>query len=280
MSSVRILDELDAAALRRETPSGDGMMVWRIWNASAGDPLVLLHGGSGSWRHWVRQIPRLAATRCVIAADLPGLGDSALPEEPHDPPNVARVTAAGLRELLGGARADLAGFSYGAMIAGLVAAELGPALRSLLTAGAGALGVPRYPVVLQKIRDKEGQARIDAHRANLAAMMLADPARIDALAVAVQEVNTMLGRYRSRGFANSTLLKDALARTALPLCALWGECDQVALGRVGERMAAVRAARADAITATIQGAGHWVMYDAPEGFDTAMLRFHAGLARG
>jgi pimeloyl-ACP methyl ester carboxylesterase len=227
----------------------------------------------------VRQIPRFAATRCVIAPDLPGLGDSDPPEDPGDPPTVARSVVAGLRRLLDGQRADLAGFSYGAIVAGLVAAEMSDGLRALLTAGAGAVGVPRHPVVLTKIRDKEGAARIAAHRANLASMMIADPAGIDDLAVEIQELNTVLGRFRSRSFANSTLLKDALARTTLPVCAVWGERDQIAADRVGDRIAAVRQARPDALTGRIPGAGHWVMYEAPDAFDAAMEGFLAGAAR-
>src|SRR3546814_6277896 len=47
---------------------GDGQMVWRLWGE--GPPLVLLHGGSGSWTHWFRNIPALARRYRVIAADL------------------------------------------------------------------------------------------------------------------------------------------------------------------------------------------------------------------
>jgi 2-hydroxy-6-oxonona-2,4-dienedioate hydrolase len=33
----------------------DGVkIVWREWGS--GSPLVLLHGGSGSWNHWVKNI--------------------------------------------------------------------------------------------------------------------------------------------------------------------------------------------------------------------------------
>ena len=31
------------------TPCGDGNLVWRRWGK--GRPLVLVHGGSGSWTH-------------------------------------------------------------------------------------------------------------------------------------------------------------------------------------------------------------------------------------
>jgi pimeloyl-ACP methyl ester carboxylesterase len=267
-----ILDDLDRAATRVKTTCGAGGMVWRIWNAGAGTPLVLLHGGNGSWRHWVRQIGPFSAERCAIAADLPGLGESAMPEEPHDPPHVARITAAGLRQVLDGRQADLVGFSFGSMISGLVARELGPALRTLTLLGSGSLGIARNPVPLEKIRDKHGAERTAAHRFNLHSLMIADPARIDALAIAIQEWNTVHARFRSRGFANAHLLKDALAETSVPLTMLWGERDQVAIGHIPARIAAAREARPDAAAEVIPDAGHWTMYEAPQAFDSALRR--------
>jgi pimeloyl-ACP methyl ester carboxylesterase len=276
---MQILDELEGAASRIGTPCGEGVMVWRIWNRPAGNPLVLFHGGSGSWRHWVRQIARHAPRRCVIVPDLPGLGDSAMPPEPHDPPHSARIVAAGLREVLDGERADLVGFSFGANVAGHVAAELGDAIRSLMLVGAGSLGLPRNAVPLEKVRDKTGEARTAAHRFNLHALMIADPARIDALALAIQDRNTVLARFRSRGFANAGMLKAALARTAMPLCVVWGERDQVAVGTIPDRIAAVHEVRPDAAAEVVPGAGHWTMYEAPDVFEAAMDRFQHGAAR-
>ena len=59
------------------SPCGDGEMVWRIWGE--GPPLVLLHGAHGSWTHWFNNIPGLAKHFTVLAPDLPGMGDSAMP---------------------------------------------------------------------------------------------------------------------------------------------------------------------------------------------------------
>jgi pimeloyl-ACP methyl ester carboxylesterase len=83
------LARLDAAATRMETPTGAGNMVWRSWGS--GPVLVLLHGGSGSWRHWVRNIEYFARDRRVIAPDLPGLGESDMPELPHSAINIAGI---------------------------------------------------------------------------------------------------------------------------------------------------------------------------------------------
>jgi len=43
---------------------------------------VLLHGGGGSWTHWVSNIlPLVESGRRVLAVDLPGMGQSDMP--PH-----------------------------------------------------------------------------------------------------------------------------------------------------------------------------------------------------
>ena len=46
---------VDAEGQRIETPCGDGSLVWRVWGS--GPPLILLHGGYGSWTHWIRNVP-------------------------------------------------------------------------------------------------------------------------------------------------------------------------------------------------------------------------------
>lgn len=81
--------------------------------AGTGAPLVLVHGLGGRRQSWDPVLPALAATRQVVALDLPGHGESA----PLDGPLTferlcdalqAHLSAAGLAE------ADLAGSSMGA----------------------------------------------------------------------------------------------------------------------------------------------------------------------
>jgi 2-hydroxy-6-oxonona-2,4-dienedioate hydrolase len=56
--------------------------------------------GSGSWTHWVRNIqPLVAAGRQVIAADLPGFGDSASPPSGGDADALVAPLAEGLERL-------------------------------------------------------------------------------------------------------------------------------------------------------------------------------------
>ena len=74
-----VLDALLDRCQEIHTPCGDGHMTWRAWNADRRDlpVVVLLHGGFGGWNHWVRNIHTLEKTHRIIAADLPGCGDSA-----------------------------------------------------------------------------------------------------------------------------------------------------------------------------------------------------------
>lgn len=264
-----------AQALRAETPCGDGSMVWRRWGE--GRPLVLLHGGSGSWRHWLRNIPAFAADRQVVCADLPGLGDSAMPPMPAAPETIAPILAEGLRTILPlGEGYDLVGFSFGALCAGHLAALDAERCLSLTIVGAGALGFERSPTELVKVRHLEGTARDDANRHNLAALMFADATRIDDVALAMQDLHTRRARFRSRGWANTDSLKQAIARGRAPLAAIYGDLDAIARPRVGLRLELVRSMRAGATAEAIPGAGHWVAYEAPDAFNAAL---HRALAR-
>jgi pimeloyl-ACP methyl ester carboxylesterase len=272
-----LLARLGAAARRVETPCGEGSMVWHLWGedrtgGGGPAPLVLLHGGSGSWRHWTRNIEDLSRDRLLLCPDIPGLGESALPPPAEDPAPVAAVVSAGIARILGkGRRYDLAGFSFGALLSGHVAAAAGEELRTVTLVGAGALGLPRPRTELMKVRSLEGEARIAAHRHNLAVLMFADPAGIDPLSLAIQEWNTRHSRFVSRGFASSASLRDAIARARAPVSLLYGERDAIAWPEVEKRFEALRSVQPEAWTGVIPGAGHWVAYEAAEAFN-AMLR--------
>ncbi|MFC7541606.1 alpha/beta fold hydrolase [Siccirubricoccus deserti] len=124
---------------------------------------------------------------------------------------------------------------------------------------------------LVKVRTVEGEARIAAHRHNLASLMFADPAGIDPLALVIQEWNTQHARFRSRGFASTTSLKDAVAKARAPVALLYGERDAIAWPEVELRFVALREVQPEAWTGIIPGAGHWVAYEAAAAFNAMLL---------
>ncbi|HEY8611516.1 MAG TPA: alpha/beta hydrolase [Roseomonas sp.] len=262
------LGHLAATATTAETPNGPGRLVWHEWGA--GRPLVLLHGGAGSWRHWARNIEPLAHHRRVLAPDLPGLGESDLPPPGTDLWGLAAIVAAGIAGRLGaGATYDLVGFSFGATIAGHVAARHGAGVESLTLLGASSLGLPREPVPLVSVRDRQGEERTAAHRENLARLMIFDRARIDAEALAIQAWNSDHARYRSRNVTSPTALRDALDSVRVPLSVIYGEHDAVVVPHMAGRVAFFRARGTDPLI--IRGAGHWVAFEAAEAVNAALI---------
>ena len=56
----------------------------------SGPPLLFVHGLAGCWQNWLENIPHFAASRRVIAVDLPGFGASPMPRERISIPRYAR----------------------------------------------------------------------------------------------------------------------------------------------------------------------------------------------
>ncbi len=84
-----------------------------------GQPLVFVHGLSGSWPNWLEQLPVLGVDRRVIAMDLPGFGHSPMPTD--------EISIAGYARLLDGLMGELgidAAAVVGNSMGGFIAAEL------------------------------------------------------------------------------------------------------------------------------------------------------------
>ncbi len=246
-------------------------MQWRVWGIGA--PVILLHGGSGSWTHWIKTIPALATRFQVWAADMPGLGDSAMPPEPLTPESCGRVVAAGVRMLfVPQVQPHLVTFSFGAHVGAFAAAMLGNRLRSMTITGSAALGLPHGRVEFAKEHSRmTATERANVHRTNLATLMIADAARIDDLAIQLQADNIAKARFRSRAFAPTDELKRVLQQVNLPLAAIWGAKDQTAVPDVESRFAVLRQSHPNLIACLIPDAGHWVMYEQGDAYAAALI---------
>ena len=265
--TVAFVDGVAAEARRIETPCGDGGMIWRVWGS--GPPLVLLHGGYGSWMHWIRNVLVLARRFTVIAPDLPGLGESATPSEPHSAEELARIIIDGLATILpGGERFHLAGFSFGGVLGGHVAASLGEQVRGFTIVGSNGLGLPRQPTELE--RQKPGgtvEELLTIAKHNLGVLMIADKDKIDDLAVYIQYTNAPRGRVRSRRFSRAGTLIQALPRVTAQLSGIWGGRDAGAYPYLDERKRALGEIQPGLRFEIIPGAGHWVAYEAADRFN-------------
>jgi pimeloyl-ACP methyl ester carboxylesterase len=259
---------------RRVVASGAGVrVVWRRWGM--GPPLVLVHGAAGSWTHWIRNIPALAEQFSVLTPDLPGFGDSDGLGEPHTVEHLADAVVAGLDELVPpSGHVRLAGFSFGAIVAGHVAARLGGRAAAVVLIGAGGLAFPSEAAGLTLRRLVPGMSDAEArdvHRANLRLLMFGDPAAADDLAVQLQIDNIRRTRFRSGDIPQSDALLRVLPEIRAPLAAIWGGRDAFVAPYFAERRASLARVHPDVDVRVVEGAGHWVNYEAAEAINRALL---------
>lgn len=241
-------------------------MHWREWGGHDGGlPLVALHGGHGSWLHWLRNIDAFSAQCRVLLPDMPGFGESGdFSFAPRDPARLDLLVEAlcqGICDLVGtDAPFHLAGFSFGGLIAGLVARRM-PQIRSLVLLGSAGHGFRRASdVSLRNWRDFEGQERAEVLRENLEAFMLAGSA--DETACWIHAYSCERTRFYSKSHSRNALLADALMDVEVPVLMLWGERDMTAEPvKAAEYLVQGRAEREWMV---IPGAGHWVQYEAAD----------------
>jgi len=134
---------------------------------AAGQPILFVHGLSGSWPNWLEQLPVLARNHRVLALDLPGFGHSPMPAEPISIAGYARVLDHLLDELAIDAAA-VVGNSMG----GFIGAELAIAFpqrveRLVLVSAAGVSTYhdPRVRRAMPTLRLLEGALTAAAIRA-------------------------------------------------------------------------------------------------------------------
>ncbi len=279
VSPAAIVAAIDSRAERIETPCGSGSMIWRRWGPrSGGRPaLVLLHGGYGSWTHWLKNVESLAKRYSVLVPDLPGLGDSADAPKPYGAETLAAIVAEGIARIAPGESVALCGFSFGAVIGGHVAAQMGTRVSSLLLLGAAGLGLPRKPLALTRVEPGMTAAQIAAvQRGNLVALMFGDERRVDDLAVYLQNENTRRGRLDSRPIAFTDTLVHTLPKATARLGAIWGEQDATAIDAIEQNFAVLRKLSPGLYCDTIADAGHWAQWEQPAAFEGKLIAFVEG----
>ena len=272
-------DALLATATRHTTPCGAGDLVWHRWGPAGGAPVVLLHGGSGSWTHWLRNIgPLAAAGHAVWVPDMPGFGDSAAPPDGQDADVLPGWLEAGLQQLLGDTPVALVGFSFGALVAGLWAQARPARVQRLVLVGSPGLSAERLPPLDLRRWDNlpPGPDRLAVHRHNLLQLMLAHAASATPLAVALHAANVERDRLRQRRMMLTDAVAHLLPRLACPVHGIWGAQDVLYASRlplIGQVLGTAPGFRRLVL---VPDAGHWVAFEAADAFNAALAAALAG----
>lgn len=272
-------------ATRLHTMCDGSRTVWHAWGQPSQPAVVLLHGGSGSWTHWVRNIaPLQAAGWRVLVPDLPGFGDSDLPPGCTDVDALPAHLHAGLQQLQAsgacGDRVQLVGFSFGGMAGALWLAAHPQDAEQLVLVGAPGMGMATSQRVPLKgwrhLPTTEAQNQV--HRHNLMALMLERPTSLDDLALSLHAANVQRDRMPRRRLSSTDIVARALPKLQVPVSAIFGEHDALYRERLPELQAAMPGmAQWWGQWHTVAGAGHWVQFEAAQAFDQALQRL-LGLA--
>jgi pimeloyl-ACP methyl ester carboxylesterase len=248
-----------------------GVAVWHVWRRfenSNKPPLVLLHGGSGSWTHWVKNVDHLSLQREVWVLDMPGFGDSELPDGVKDADTLAPYLAHILALTFSNTAVELIGFSVGGLTAGLMAANFPECLSKLVLVGVPGLGLMVEKLPMRGIVDNmTEQQRREVHRHNLTSMMLRDPACVTEETIDLQISNVERDRMRRRRIARTDVLTTVQARWQCPVHGIWGKQDALYTHQL-ERVPQVLPALAS--FQVIPNAGHWVQFEQPMAFHAAL----------
>ena len=132
-------------AIASRTAAIDGLNVHYL-TAGHGPALILLHGYAETSLMWRPIIPVLAERFTVIAPDLPGIGDSAIPNDGLDMKTGA-IRMHALARLLGVQKAEVVGHDIGLMVAYAYAAQFPAEVTKLVVMDAFLPGVPGWEAI-------------------------------------------------------------------------------------------------------------------------------------
>ena len=245
--------------------SKDTKVCWRSWGK--GKPLILLHGGYGSWAHWIKQAIPFSKNYNVLIPDMPGFGESEDLTLPHTPEKISANIAETLLKLISPEETPIiCGFSFGGLIAGhlsynLIERGLNP--EKLILVGPGGLGAKRGEMrnMIARHSKMSEEEIYQAHKTNLEILMMHDATKVDDWSVHIQKQNTDAHRIKSRPISSTDTLARILEKQDVPLFLLWGEKDASVGVYLEDRMSILRDINSKVRFHVEYNLGHWIMYE-------------------
>lgn len=257
-------------------------------------PVVLLHGLSSWMGFWEHQVPALAEQHRVLALDLPGYGASGRPDAPYTPPWYADLIVQWLDELEV-ERAVFVGHSMGGQIALTLALRYPERVDALVLSAPA--GFERFrPGAAQWMKawwtpERALQATEDELRSTFSQAVFnrrtPGVERLLEERVRMQShpsfVGTSLAVSRCIAGMLDFPVYDRIDEIRRPTLVVFGTEDHMIPNPVfnGGRTSTIARSGAERLPnaqlVLLQGAGHTVHFDDPDGFNRAMLTFLGGV---
>jgi pimeloyl-ACP methyl ester carboxylesterase len=285
-SLVNATMRAEAGSIASRTAEVTGVKMHYL-TAGHGAPLILLHGYAETSLMWKPIMPALAERFTVIAPDLPGIGDSAIPDKGLDMKSAATLIH-GLALSLGVQKAEVVGHDIGLMVAYAYAAQFPAEVQKLVLMDAFLPGVgdwasiynsPDYwhfrfhgPTPEALVRERE-RIYFEHYWNDFAADKTRSIPEADRKAYAAAYSGP--GRMRA-GWAYFTAFPETardfaqLAQTKLtmPVLSIGGEKSLgAALGEETKLIAV------NVIVVVIKNAGHWILEENPKETTDALQKF-------
>jgi pimeloyl-ACP methyl ester carboxylesterase len=253
-------------------------------------PLVFVHGLSGSWPNWLEQLPVFAAGHRVITLDLPGFGHSPMPRQEISISGYARM----LEQLLAHLGVDAAAV-VGNSMGGFIAAELAIAYpqrveRLVLISAAGISthnhrgSVTALPAMRTLERSLMGAAAWTASKSdNVARRARLRDAALGVVVRHPSKLDPALAAEQIRGAGKPGFIegleavlhyeiRERLREIACPTLIVWGDRDRL----ISVRDADVFAELIPNSRKVVFGdTGHMSMLERPEAFNALLEEFLA-----
>jgi pimeloyl-ACP methyl ester carboxylesterase len=255
-----------------------------------GQPLVFVHGLSGSWPNWLEQLPVFAHEHRVLAVDLPGFG--------HSPMPAGEISIAGYARLLDGLLAQrgidtaaVVGNSMGGFIGAELAISYPQRVERLVLVSAAGVSTHGTPA---RRRAETALRRLDVVLAGTAAWVAAHsdsitrrPRMRDAVLRLVVshpgELPAALVAEQVRGAGKPGFfdalqaildydVRERLAQIACPTLIVWGERDMLISVRDTDVFAELIA---DSRKVIYADTGHMAMLERPQAFNALLREFLA-----
>jgi pimeloyl-ACP methyl ester carboxylesterase len=255
--------------------------------AGHGPAVILLHGYTQTSRMWRPIIPLLAEKFTVIAPDLPGIGDSAIPKDGLDMKTSAiRIHA--LAKSLGIEKARVVGHDIGLMVAYAYAAQFPAETKKLAVLDAFLPGVAGWEAVYDdpnvwhfRFHGPTPEALVSGRERIYFAYFWNDLAADKTRSLSNADRQAYVAAYSQPGRMRAgwayfaawpQTAKDfaqlAQTKLAIPVLAIGGE---KSLGEVlGQQMKLVAT---DVTVVVLKDTGHWVMEERPKETIDALMKF-------
>ena len=249
--------------------------------------LVFVHGLGGAWQNWLLNIPAFMGSHRVIAPDLPGFGESAMPREEISIKGYAKVLD-GLLHELGVDSAVLVGNSMGGFVAAELALSFSTRVERLVLVSAAGLSIENYrrePLVVgarlwalsATWLGARGNAVITRPRGRRLGMQLLVryPEKLSPpLALELARGTGTPGFVPAMKALLSYGFRDQLARIEVPTVVVWG-CNDMLVPR-GDAREYVRLIGDNARREMFEDTGHLSMLERPSRFNRLLEEFVSG----